>query len=302
MNIIVVGQGAMGLLWYHHLAISNAAANLSLLASSQHNLANANYQFSDHQGLAYQDKINYAYDEQIRNADIILLCVKSFQIGSALTKIASQLKANTSIILAHNGMGSLAELPKTFVNKHNIYALLTTHGCLRDAPLNITHTGIGITDIGLVSGNADIKEQQALTYLLNKALPRVKLHKSIIEKQWLKLAINCAINPITALHDINNGQINNDVFTVQIEGILTELVLVAESEGVYLNVDLLIKTVRQVATATARNCSSMRCDVLAHKQTEINYINGYIHRLGIKHHITTPQNTQLWQQVNSIIQ
>jgi 2-dehydropantoate 2-reductase len=46
----------------------------------------------------------------------------------------------------------------------------------------------------------------------------------------------------------------------------------------------------------------MRCDVLAHKQTEINYINGYIHRLGIKHRITTPQNTQLWQQVRNIIQ
>ena len=89
---------------------------------------------------------------------------------------------------------------------------------------------------------------------------------------------------------------------MQIEEILSELVLVAESVGIYLNVDLLIKTVQKVATATAKNCSSMRCDVLAHKQTEINYINGYIHRLGIKHSITTPQNTKLWQQVNSIIQ
>lgn len=302
MNIVVVGQGAMGLLWYHHLAISSAATNLSLLVSSQHDLADANYHFSDHQGLAYQGKINYAYDEHIKSTDIILLCVKSFQIGSALKKIASQLEDNTSIILAHNGMGTLAELPKTFINKHNIYALLTTHGCLREASLSITHTGIGITDIGLISGNADIKQQQALTNLLNKALPSVELHKNIIEKQWLKLAVNCAINPITALHNINNGQVNNDVFTVQIEEILSELVLVAESEGIYLNVDLLIKTVQKVATATAKNCSSMRCDVLAHKQTEINYINGYIHRLGIKHSITTPQNTKLWQQVNSIIQ
>ena len=116
------------------------------------------------------------------------------------------------------------------------------------------------------------------------------------------MAINCVINPLTALHDINNGQVNNDVFTVQIKEILTELVLVAECEGIYLNADLLIKTVRQVATATAKNSSSMRCDVLAHKQTEINYINGYIHYLGIKHRIATPQNTQLWQKVNSIIQ
>ena len=73
MNIIVVGQGAMGLLWYHHLAISTAATNLSLLASTQHNLDDDNYYFSDHQGLAYQGKLNYAYDEEIKNADVILV-------------------------------------------------------------------------------------------------------------------------------------------------------------------------------------------------------------------------------------
>jgi len=300
MNIIVVGQGAMGLLWYHHLALSTAATNLSLLASSQHNLADTSYHFIDNHGIPYQGNIKYADDKQIRNADVIFLCVKSFQIGASLKRIAQHLKNNTSIILAHNGMGTLAELPKEILNKHNIYALLTTHGCLRNTFLNITHTGIGTTDIGLISGSVRITDQQALTCLLNKALPSVKLHKNIIEKQWLKLAVNCVINPITALHDIDNGQINNDRFTVQIEGILTELVSAAKSEGIYLSLALLIKRVHQVATATAKNSSSMRCDVVAHRQTEINYINGYIHKLGIKHGITTPKNTQLWQQIKNI--
>jgi hypothetical protein len=40
------------------------------------------------------------------------------------------------------------------------------------------------------------------------------------------------LNPITALHDINNGQVSNDFFTVQIKEILTELVLVAKCEGI----------------------------------------------------------------------
>ncbi|MBL4899679.1 MAG: 2-dehydropantoate 2-reductase [Colwellia sp.] len=300
MNIIVVGQGAMGLLWYHHLALSTKSSNLSLLASTQHKQTDDNYYFIDSNNSPYQGKINYAYDKQIKNADVILLCVKSFQINSALKQIEQNLKANISIILAHNGMGTLAELPKLFINQHNIYALLTTHGCLRKGSLNITHTGIGITDIGLVSGKVEITEQQALTRLLNKALPRVTLQKNIIEKQWLKLAINCVINPITALRDIDNGQVNNNIFTVQIKEILTELVLVAKSEDIHLNVALLTKTVQQVVTATAKNCSSMRCDVLAHKPTEIDYINGYIHKLGIKHGIATPENTQLWQTIKAL--
>jgi 2-dehydropantoate 2-reductase len=297
MNIIIVGQGAMGLLWYHHLAISNANTNLSLLASTQHNLAETDYHFTDNQGNVFQGEINYAFDKQIKNADVVLLCVKSFQIGSVLKRVAPYLKKNTSIILAHNGMGTLTELPKKFIGQHNIYTLLTTHGCLRTSSLNIIHTGIGITDIGLVSGQAEILEQQALTYVLNDALPKVTLHNRIEEKQWLKLAVNCAINPITALHNIDNGEVNAPVFTEQIANVLTELVLVAKDEGISLDVGFLIKTVQQVATATAKNCSSMRCDVLAHKQTEIDYINGYVHKLGIKHNIATPENTQLWQSV-----
>jgi len=297
MNIIVVGQGAMGLLWYHHLAISTPATNLSLLASTQQNLIDDSYHFIDSHDKSYQGKVNYAYDEQITNADVILLCVKSFQIYTVLEQMALYLKANTTIILAHNGMGTLAELPKAFVNRHNIYALLTTHGCLRKNSLHITHTGVGITDIGLLSGKVEVTAQQALTRLLNNALPCVTLHNNIEEKQWLKLAINCVINPITALHNIDNGQVNNDIFTQQIANTLAELVLVAKSEGIDLNLALLIKTVQKVASATAKNCSSMRCDVLAHKQTEINYINGYIHKLGIKHNIATPENTQLWQAI-----
>lgn len=44
----------------------------------------------------------------------------------------------------------------------------------------------------------------------------------------------------------------------------------------------------------------MRSDVLAGRETEVDYINGYIHRLGIKYNIATPQNSRMWQQVKSL--
>lgn len=300
MKTIVVGQGAMGLLWYHHLLKSMPVSDLSLLASAQHNLNEDNYLFIDNTGLSHRGKISYAFDKQIKEADIIFLCLKSFQIGAAIKKIAHFIKAKTSIILAHNGMGTLSALPETLINQHNIYALLTTHGCLRNAPLTITHTGIGKTDLGLVSGNANPLEQKLLTQRLNDALPNVTLHQHIEEKQWLKLAINSVINPLTAIHDIDNGHINSDTFNEKTIKILTEVVKVAAHEGTILDRDSLTKTVFEVAAATAKNCSSMRCDVLANKQTEIDYINGYIHRLGVKHKVATPENTQLWQQVSSL--
>ena len=44
----------------------------------------------------------------------------------------------------------------------------------------------------------------------------------------------------------------------------------------------------------------MRADRLAKRYTEIEYINGYIHRLGKKHQLATPKNTQLWLAVKAL--
>ena len=308
MNIVIVGQGAMGLLWYHHiqqlLESNNEYSNtkLQLLPSSRAISSTIKpqyeqYTFTDQNNAVHIGRINYAQTENIQTADIILLCLKSFQISSALKDISSHLKSSASIVLAHNGMGTLTKLPKDIINKHNIYALLTTHGCLRSAHLTITHTGIGSTDIGLVSGVADLEQQQSLTRLLNTALPKVKYHNEIKQKQWLKLAINCVINPLTAVNNINNGQINNAVYSQTTIALLKEVIAIASIEGVKLDLEELKQTVKKVAQATAKNSSSMRCDILANRKSEIDYINGYIHRLGIEHNIATPENTIMWQTV-----
>lgn len=311
MNIVIVGQGAMGLLWYHHLQqlIENSAKysnnKLQILTSKQPSakqgkLANAQYHFTDIDAIDHQGTIKYAQVGDIDCADIIIFFVKSFQVADALTKIAAQLKSSAAIVLAHNGMGTLSELPHSVINKHNIYALLTTHGCLRTAPLTITHTGVGASDLGLLSGGIDIIQQQTLTQLLTSALPCVSYHQKIIQKQWLKLAVNCVINPLTAINNIDNGQINKDDYLPTITTLLEEIVTIAHAEGITLVLAELIKTVTTVANATAKNSSSMRCDILANRETEIDYINGYIHRLGIKHDIATPLNTKMWQTVEKI--
>jgi len=316
MNIVIIGQGAMGLLWYHHIlqhleddcGYSNAQLHLLSSNRSLSNRSDSNkkpsayeqYSFTDKLGLDHHGKINYAQTKNIQMADIILLCLKSFQVASILKEILATLKNNASIVLAHNGMGTLNELPNNIEKKHNIYTLLTTHGCLRSAPLTITHTGVGSTDIGLLSGVTNLEQQQSLTQLLNTALPKVQYHENIKHKQWLKLAINCVINPLTAINNVDNGQINHVEYLPTIIALLEEVVAVAKAESVILDLGELKRIVEEVAQATAQNISSMRCDVLANRTSEIDYINGYIHRLGIKNSIATPENTKMWQQVNNL--
>ena len=307
-NIVIVGQGAIGLLWYHHLSqVKNQQnTNLSLLASNQKDLSsqdltNASYEFT-----SYQNKnskcypLTYSQLTDIEYADVILLCLKSYTITEAIKTLSTNLSPSTIVILAHNGMGIFEEVVKLLPSNQVILAMLTTHGCLRHSSLNISHTGLGQSDIGLLSGELTTSEQALLTEQLNQALPTVSFHPNIAKKQWLKLAINCVINPITAINDIDNGAINNVIFSDLINALLAEIVEVGIAEGIMLALDELKALVYNVAKATAKNRSSMRSDILAKRPTEVDYINGYIHRLGEKHSIATPESTRLWQQIKML--
>ncbi len=309
-NIIVIGQGAMGLLWYHHLSkastSANISANVSLLASNQDRLSaielnSAQYQFTAYQKVqANYYPIHYAQITEIKHANIIILCVKSYHIASALQRIAKDINRECKIILAHNGMGTFEEVVKLLPSSQPILAMLTTHGCLRSSELNIEHTGLGHSDIGLLAGELSSIHQNDLSKLLNHALPAVTFHSNIANKQWLKLAINCVINPITAINDIDNGKVNNKKYAEQVNQLLSEITAISQKEGINLILTDLQEVVTKVAQATAKNCSSMRCDVMAGRPTEVDYINGFIHRLGKKHNIATPENSRLWQQVQNL--
>jgi len=178
--------------------------------------------------------------------------------------------------------------------------MLLTHGCLRTSLLKITHTGAGHASIGLLAGKQNYLKQQALLAVLNKALPQVYYESNIVKKQWEKLAINCVINPITALHNIDNGAVANVEFEQQVTALAGEIIVIANTQGVVFKKEELLESIYKVTTLTAKNSSSMRCDILAKRKTEVDYINGYIHRLGEEYALATPENTQLWQAIKAL--
>jgi 2-dehydropantoate 2-reductase len=45
----------------------------------------------------------------------------------------------------------------------------------------------------------------------------------------------------------------------------------------------------------------MRQDVLNHRKTEIDYMNGYMIKLARQHSLASPVNAQLTQQVKSLL-
>ena len=113
---------------------------------------------------------------------------------------------------------------------------------------------------------------------------------------WLKLAINCAINPFTALHDCPNGEVIERAGPA-FAPLLAELHALLVSQGVQRPLAQLQQQILDVIQATAANSSSMRQDVRAGRRTEVDFILGHACRTARQAGLQTPTLDALHQQL-----
>ncbi|WP_238603201.1 2-dehydropantoate 2-reductase, partial [Pseudomonas aeruginosa] len=95
----------------------------------------------------------------------------------------------------------------------------------------------------------------------------------ILERLWRKLALNCAINPLTVLHDCRNGGLREH--SQEVAALCDELGQLLHAGGYVEAAGSLLQEVRGVIDATASNYSSMHQDVARGRRTEIGYLLGY---------------------------
>jgi 2-dehydropantoate 2-reductase len=116
----------------------------------------------------------------------------------------------------------------------------------------------------------------------------------------LKLAVNSAINPLTALHQCRNGELLQlpDI-AAQVAQLCAELSRVAASAGQALAPATLAAAVFAVIRDTAANRSSMLQDLSQRRRSEIDFINGYIVQCARRAQLACPAHAALWQAVKA---
>jgi 2-dehydropantoate 2-reductase len=129
----------------------------------------------------------------------------------------------------------------------------------------------------------------------------------LLQLQLEKLAVNSVLNPLTVLLDNRNGSIlYNFAITRTMRLLLAETSLVIRSLPELQNIPNVntrfsaqrLETLAvSVANTTRDNISSMLADVRAGRQTEVEYINGYIVKRGEEMGIKCVVNYAVMQMV-----
>ncbi len=292
MNITIVGAGAIGSLWAYHLA--NAGHNVAVWQKIP---PASDYKLMLDNRPIVSFKANHIAD--LKKTELLIITVKAWQVETALSSVLKYLLPTTTILFMHNGMGAIDTLADKISN-HPVVLATTTHGAYKSSPYKVNHTGLGNTVIG--GYNPAGSQCRFLCEVLNHALPAVSWDNTIHTALWHKLAVNCVINPLTALHQCPNGDLANPEYSDVIDRIISEVCEVMQAEHIDISEAKLLQTVHSVISATAGNYSSMQQDIAYQRPTEIDFINGYLIRKAKQHGISVTTNTELYNKVKQIEQ
>lgn len=299
MKITILGAGAIGSLWACKLAKDH---QVQLWTREQNNQPKQ-IRLDSNPALTFQSN----QVEFLSQSELIIVCVKAMQVKDALVPLLPLIRHQTPIILLHNGMGSTDDI-RAALEDHAIYLATTTHAALKPNKQHVLHTGQGQTHIGRYQKNSSqlqkpvqqTEQESQWIEALNQALPQTLWHSNIMHALWNKLAINCAINPLTALLNCKNGHLADEKHQPQLDSVLYEIAQVLQSQGLNQTYESLKQTVLQVITATQDNYSSMHQDITHHRQTEIDFINAYLVKVAKKSNISTPINQSLVEKIKRL--
>jgi 2-dehydropantoate 2-reductase len=291
-TILILGTGALATLFAARL--SAAGVDVTMLGSWPEGLAALNQRGAELDGRAYPVRAT-ADPVECRGAGSALVLVKAWQTERAAAQLADCLAADGLAVTLQNGLGNAAVLART---------------------LGLTRVAVGVTTLGanlagpgcVVSGGEGPVTLEAhprlagLESMLGAAGFSVNVVADVRLLVWEKLAVNAAINPLTALLRVRNGQLLELPSARRLMGALAgEAAAVAKSLGVLLPLPGPERLAEEVARRTAQNLSSMLQDVLRGTSTEVDAINGAIVREGERHGVPAPVNRALWSLVKAAV-
>lgn len=287
----ILGAGSLGTLWATRLARVGLPVQLILRDAERLN----SYEQAGGLTLVEGDRVQ-RYPVAAQTADHpqpiqrLLVACKAYDAAQAVAQLAHRLQPGAELLLLQNGLGSQDEVARA-VPQARCICVSSTEGAFRQADFQVVWAGHGHNWLG----DPLRSEPPAWLYELQRAGIAHDWSPDILGRLWRKLALNCAINPLTVLYDCRNGALLDHA--EQLAQLCHELSLLLNGCNQASAADGLYADVRRVVEATAANYSSMHQDVAQARRTEITYLLGYACRAAQQQRLHLPHLQALHAQL-----
>jgi 2-dehydropantoate 2-reductase len=301
VKVAIVGVGAMGSLFA--CLLSRAGYSPWLLDNCQDRVDAIKKDGIQIEGItgSHHVKINKitTRPEEVGAVDLLIIFVKAYDTGTVMQGIIPLVGDGTLVLTLQNGLNNLERIAEV-AGKGRAVGGVTAYGATQLSHGHIRHAGVGETTIGSMKGE-EIKNIGKIKRVLDTAGVTTSITEDIEGAIWGKLIINAAINPLTALTQLKNGEIIEHAELLDVQSrIVGEACAVAKAKGVTIHYRNPVEKVKDVCKATGSNRSSMLQDILNGKKTEIDCINGAIVAEGKEYAAPTPYNCILTRLIRAM--
>ena len=295
-EILIFGTGALATLFAARL--SAAGVDVTMLGTWQ---AGLDALRKEGARLVGADRVERAYPvhatddpAECRGARFALVLVKAWQTERAAGQLAICLAEDGLALTLQNGLGNREILAQT-LGLPRVALGVTTIGATLLGPALVRLGGEGTISL---EAHLRLRPLEAMLRASGFAVNVVEDARSLV---WGKLVVSAAINPLTALLRVPNGELLQRPAARLLMGELgREAAAVARAQGVSLPFEAPESAAEEVARRTAANHSSMLQDVLRGAPTEIDAICGAIVRAGEETGVPTPVNRVTWHLVKAL--
>src|ERR1700688_1013682 len=299
MKICVIGCGAVGSIFAAHLARAGEAEVWAYDVWTEHVQAIEKNGFRISGAAEITARLNATTDpKQLPLCDYGIVATKAIHTKMAIVEAAHAFDEKSSVCSVQNGVGN-----EELIAEHVKYVIRGTtfpagHPI---APGHIGYDIQGDTWIGpFEPTNTPMSRVEELAGILTRAGMNTIPLKDARGAQWTKLIFNASTNPVGALTLLPHGAATRFGPTGHLfEQLIAEGEAVAKKLGIQLHGDPR-QLVQKGANAPGKHRASMLQDVLAKRQTEVDFMNGAIVQWGENSGVPTPLNRALWELIKGL--
>jgi len=229
----------------------------------------------------------------LKDCDLILFTVKSYDTKSTIDQIKKQIKAEAIILTPQNGISNDRMLAREFGTKRIIPAFAKI-GVGMPKPGYIEHTGLGILSFGEYDGKKTARIK-SIADLLKRADIQYELPDDIQAARWRKFIWNSTFNMICLLTQQPVDIILDNKRTYDLcVSTIKEIEKIALAEGVDFQGEDVVEKRVELARALGHFKPSTLEDFEKGKKLEIDIFTGEVMRLSEKQNIAVPINKVLY--------
>ena len=299
LKVCIVGCGAVGSLFAAHLAHKGEVELWAYDVWKDHIDAIRNNGLRLSGAADFTTKLNATSDpKQLPRCDYGIVATKAIHTRSAIAQVAHAFEGSSAVCSVQNGVGN-----EEIIAEHVKYVIRGTT-FPAGHPIAPGHIGFDIkgdTWIGpFEPTHTPMSKVEELAGLITRSGMNTIALTDARGAQWTKLIFNAATNPVGALTLLHHGAATRFSPTGTLfDDLILEGEAVAKALGIPLHGDPRA-LVQKGASAPGKHRASMLQDVMAKRQTEVDFMNGAIVKWGEKTGVPTPLNKVMWQLIKGL--